>query len=226
MDELIRGAAKFNRETEPELRSHLKRLAVEGQRPEALLITCVDSRVLPSTLTDARPGSLLTLRNIGNIVPKPEDSAAGGDSSVASTISFAVEAMEVRHVIVMGHSECGGMAELSARRDDGRSDALGRWLQYGQRSLQRFDSGELAGHGLGDLDRLSQLNVLASLEALSQYAEVRRRIDRMQVTLHGWWFDIGAAQVLAYEPRAGRFLPVQHAYESTISEAHNAPGWL
>ena len=225
MDKLIRGAANFNSNADPRLKSEFARLASEGQTPSTLFITCVDSRVLPSIITNAPPGKMLTLRNVGNFVPSPEDSWVGGGTSVSATLAFALEVLNVRHIVVMGHSECGGMSELYARRNDFRTDALGTWLRNGRRSLQRFMSSELSGEGLSDVNRLSQLNVLSSLESLSIYAEVRSRLDRMQLTLHGWWFDIGNAQVLALEPRAGRFVPVEQAYPSAVAGAHNPKAW-
>jgi len=217
MEKLIRGAANFNKNADSRLKDELGRLAANGQTPSTLLITCVDSRVLPSIITNSPPGSMLTLRNVGNFVPSPEDSWVGGDTSVASTLAFGLEVLNIRHIVVMGHSECGGMAELLARRNDFRTDALGTWLRNGRRALQKLVTRELMEEGLNEVNRLSQLNVLNSLEALSFYPEVRARLDRMQLTLHGWWFDIYQAKVLAYEPRAGRFVPVEHAYEATLA---------
>ncbi|MHB8635387.1 MAG: carbonic anhydrase [Fimbriimonadaceae bacterium] len=219
MDNLVRGAAEFNRNCDTGLRSELARLAADGQAPTTLLITCVDSRILPSVITDAPPGTMLSLRNVGNLVPDRDRPWAGGDNSVPATLTFALEGLHIAHIVVMGHSECGGMAELHARGENFGTDALGAWLQNGRRALDRMKSSELATEGLGDVNRLSQLNVLSSLDALTTYAEVRARLDRMQLTLHGWWFDIGNAQVLAHEPRAGRFVPVEQAYESALAQS-------
>ena len=217
MDQLIRGAANFNRNADPRLQNELTRLATEDQTPSTLLITCVDSRILPSIITNAPPGEMLTLRNVGNFVPSPEDSWVGGDTSVSATVLFGLEVLGIKHIIVMGHSECGGMTELYSRRNDFPTDALGTWLRNGRRSLQRLVSRELADEGLGDINRLSQLNVLNSLECLASYSEVRARLDLMQLTLHGWWFDIGSAKIFAYEPRASKFVRVEQAYESANS---------
>lgn len=221
MDKLIRGAANFNRNADPRLKSELARLAEQGQTPSTLLITCVDSRILPSIITNAPPGEMLTLRNVGNFVPSPEDSWVGGDTSVSATVTFALEVLGIKHVVVMGHSECGGMSELYERRNDFRTDALGTWLRNGRRSLQRLMSRELVDEGLSDINRLSQLNVLNSLDCLAGYPDVRARLDRMHLTLHGWWFDIGRATIYAFEPRVGRFVPVERAYE--CAAASKAP---
>ncbi len=219
MEKLIRGAANFNRNADPKLKSELERLSIEGQTPTVLLITCVDSRVLPSIITNAAPGEILALRNVGNIVPNPEDSWVGGDSSVAATVAFALEALNINDIIILGHSECGGVKELLAQRNEFRSDALGTWLRNGRRALQRLATSELAHEGLSEANRLSQLNVLSSLQALSFFPEVRSRLDKMQLTTHGWWFDIRTAQLLAFEPRAGKFLPVQDAYSKTVADS-------
>src|ERR1035438_6359114 len=177
MDKLIHGAAHFNRNADTRLQTELNRLSVEGQKPSTLLITCVDSRILPSIITNAPPGEMLTLRNVGNFVPSPEDSWVGGDTSVSATVLFGLEVLGIKHIVVMGHSECGGMTELYSRRNDFRSDALGTWLRNGRRALQRLVSRELVDEDLSDINRLSQLNVLNSLESLAIYPEVRARLD-------------------------------------------------
>lgn len=220
MKQLLRGAAKFNQSSGPEARALFERLATEGQRPEALLITCVDSRVMPSVITDAPAGSLLTLRNVGNFVPDPQDCWVGGDSSVAATIEFALNTLGIQDIIIMGHSECGGIAELHARRNDFSTDPLGTWLRNGKHALDKLSTDELTNSGLSLHDRLSQLNVLTSRAALARYPAVRDRLDRLQLTLHAWWFDIHKARVLGFEPRSGKFVPIEEAYESTLADAH------
>lgn len=212
MDHLIRGAVTFNESVAPEIRETMARLADRGQKPSALLITCIDSRVVPEALFGAGPGDLLVLRNVGAFVPNPEDVWIGGDNSVASGVDFAVNELGVKHIVVMGHGECAGLQQALARRQDVRSDAIGNWLRFSRRALQRFDTDQLSEEGLSDVNRLSQLGVLTSMENLGQMPTVRAKLDGLAVTVHGWWFDIAAANVLAWEPRAGRFLPVQAVY--------------
>jgi carbonic anhydrase len=217
MDRIIRGAAKYNQDGDHSQKAQLRELQPVGQRPVALLITCVDSRLMPSVFTEAAPGEILSLRNVGNLIPAYSEAEAGRDTSVGATLVFALESLNIENIIVLGHSECGGMSELFARREDLGADTLGTWLRHGKRALERMSAEELADSGLTEINRLSQINVLAGLEMLSHYPAVRSRLDKMTLTLHGWWFDIANTMVMGFEPRAGRFVPIEHAYESTVT---------
>jgi carbonic anhydrase len=109
MTKLIRGIVDFRERRLPEYAERFRELA-QGQTPDALLITCSDSRIVPELLASTDPGDLFVLRNVGNLVPPA--TAAGdstGDLSEASAIEYSILGLSVRHVVVCGHSECGAM---------------------------------------------------------------------------------------------------------------------
>ncbi|MFN2497036.1 MAG: carbonic anhydrase, partial [Pseudonocardiaceae bacterium] len=127
---LFTGVREYHRRGAPEVRPHLQQLA-EGHRTHALFLTCADSRVVPNVITSSGPGDLFTVRNLGNLVP-PADSA--GDSSVAASLEYAVQHLEVPTVLVCGHSGCGAMQSLLAGKADG-DGSVARWRRWGLPSL-------------------------------------------------------------------------------------------
>jgi len=128
---LFAGVREYHRRSAPEVLPHLEQL-VDGQRPRALFLTCADSRVVPNVLTSSGPGDLFTVRNLGNLVPPP---GHGSESSVAATLEYAVDHLEVPSILVCGHTGCAAMHGLL---DGGIIDgSLGRWLRWGIRACER-----------------------------------------------------------------------------------------
>jgi len=212
MQKLVDGVAQYHRTTGPVVQPLLAHLAVNGQKPQAMMITCADSRIMPEGLTNADPGDLFMIRNIGNLVPRPEDAAAGTDASVGAALDYALGNLNVAHIVVMGHSGCGAMqALLQWDSDPGH---IGTWLRNGRLALSRLSSTQFDERELSECDRLSQINVLASLDNLAHYMSVRERLDKFSVTLHAWWFDVANAEVLAYDKRSESFRSLEHVYST------------
>lgn len=213
MQKLVDGVAQYHRHTSPVVQPLLAHLAIHGQSPQAMMITCADSRIMPEELTNADAGDLFMIRNIGNLVPRPEDAAGGTDTSVGAAIDYALGPLNVKNIVVMGHSGCGAMkALLEWDSDPGH---IGTWLRNGRLALSRLSSTQFEGRELSECDRLSQINVLASLDNLAHYLSVRERLDKFSVTLHGWWFDVANAEVLAYDKRTESFQPLEAVYAGT-----------
>src|ERR1041384_7022651 len=117
MKKLIQGIIDFRRKLKPEMRATFARLAL-GQKPDALFIACSDSRVAPNVFASTNPGDLFVVRNVGNIIPPcgvMGNSVA--DESEAAAIEFAVTRLNVRDIIICGHSECGAMQALVGGRE-------------------------------------------------------------------------------------------------------------
>ncbi|MFB1480769.1 carbonic anhydrase [Corallococcus sp. RDP092CA] len=208
MKKLIRGLLDFQRHTLPSYRATFERLA-KGQTPDCLFISCSDSRVVPNLLVSTDPGDLFTVRNVGNLVPPAtRDGQSTADRSEAAAIEFSLGFLPIADVVVCGHSSCGAMKALLAGGTVTGAPNLEQWLAHGAPSLKAFKRDSQVGVGLPDVDRLSQLNVLEQLEHLKTYPIVRERLAAGTLRLHGWWFDIGAAQVHAYRSDLGRFVPI------------------
>lgn len=210
MDKIVRGISTFHETESHEVRPLLAHLVKEGQRPQALMITCADSRIMPEELTQADPGDLFMVRNIGNLVPSAEEAFEGTDTSVGAAIDYALGNLGVKDIVVMGHSSCGAMAALLA--EDLTPGHVNTWLRHGTLAKSWNGKGFVDVAHLNDVDRLSQANVLASIEKLTSYASVKNLLESGELTLHAWWLDVANAQVLAFEPESKKFVLLQEAY--------------
>lgn len=191
-----------NREEE---RATFGRLA-QGQSPEALFITCSDSRVMPSMFTGARPGELFELRTAGNAVP-PYGTADSPPSGEAATIEYAVSVLEVPDIVICGHSHCGAVGARLRGDDLAAVPAVNGWL-----STQLAEPAELAldeaDKDQPDVAAAVQRHVRAQLERLRGYPCVARREAAGQLRLHGWFYAIDTGLVLEHRPEADIFLPL------------------
>ncbi len=202
--QLIQGAAAFNAMTSHDVKPLLSHLADVGQTPQALFITCADSRIVPADLVNADPGDLFVLRNIGNIVPAWSD-APEADDSVGSAIEFAIDVLHVHSIVICGHSECGAMkALLSGHEQLGGS--LRRWLDYGTSSLTRH--AQLGSHqgATSPHNDLARSNVVEQVDRLRTYPSVARALASGNLRLYGWYFDLKRAKVTVWDAATCRFV--------------------
>lgn len=216
MIKLIRGIVDFRNNTLPGYREKFAQLALE-HKPDALMIACSDSRVVPNLFASSDPGDLFVVRNVGNLVPPcPCYTETVDDKSEGAAIEFAVEALGVKDIIVCGHSECGAMRAVFGGRDKVESPHLRDWLAYGEPALHTLLSGTGLCQGLEPHNRLSQLNVLHQIEHLQTYSAVHKRIQDGTLGLHGWWFDIAKAEVRTFKPELGTFVAIDEVEAENI----------
>jgi carbonic anhydrase len=175
--------------------------------PQALFITCSDSRVMPEMITQCAPGEILCCRNAGNLVPPPEETASG----VAATVEYAVRALRVPDIIVCGHSDCGAMRALL---DEGRLKDLPlvrSWLGYAGPMSHAF-RGVMQDPRVWPVEErlrvLTELNVIAQLRSLSAHPAVARAIRRGSVRIHGWVYEIPTGEVHCLDSATGSFRPL------------------
>src|SRR3712207_8281207 len=110
---LIEGYRAFLAERLPRERSRYAALAETGQRPEVMIVGCCDSRVSPEVIFDTGPGELFVVRNVANLVPPY--SPSGLAHGVSAALEFAVQALRIRHIVVLGHARCGGIRAFATR---------------------------------------------------------------------------------------------------------------
>ena len=199
MDFLAHGVLKFKRQGFRSNRALFRKLAA-SQSPRVLFITCADSRVVPSLITQTRPGDLFVERNPGNIVPVYSRNAVG----VSASIEYAIDVLNVEHVVVCGHSDCGAVKGILHPEKIAAVPAVRRWLTYGNRS-RRMLSREKATSERKKLERLTELNVIVQLEHLSTHPSVARRLRQGQLALHGWVYRIHDGELLQIDPRTRKF---------------------
>ncbi|PAY21142.1 carbonate dehydratase [Rhodopirellula sp. SM50] len=205
MQKLVDGIHRFQRELFSQDQQLFETL-VEGQNPLALFVTCSDSRIDPSRLTQTRPGELFIQRTAGNIVP-PYGSVHGGE---AATIEYAVSVLKVRDIVICGHSHCGAMAGLLDPQSIEQLPAVKAYLEHAEATRRIVQ--ENYGH-LTDPDKRLTLtveeNVLVQLESLRTHPSVAAAIGRGQLKLHGWVYKFETGEVFAYNPDEAQFLPLQ-----------------
>lgn len=208
MQELIKGVHRFRNEEFGNYRSLFQRLSKEGQNPHTLFITCSDSRVLAELITQSQPGDLFVVKNIGNIVPP--SAVTGSTNSTAAAIEFAVETLRVSDIVICGHSQCGAMTALMAESPvDERMPHLREWLTLAEpvREIMRTQYTHITDTQ-HRLNLAAAENVLFALENLHSYYCVQDRLVDGSLRLHGWFFQIATAQLLAYDPDTRQFLPL------------------
>jgi carbonic anhydrase len=193
--ELLAGFGRFRDTRWAAEHERYRRLAEEGQRPETMIVACSDSRVGPEILFDARPGELFVVRNVAALVPVYAPDARSHAASAA--LEFAVLALAVRSIVVMGHGRCGGVA---AALDDAAplttTDFIGTWIA-GLRDL----ADELDPTDWGNRERahrdLEHRSVEQSVVNLRTFPWIRSREKAGTLALHGCWFDIALGELHA-----------------------------
>jgi carbonic anhydrase len=204
MRKLVHGIVDFRNRVRPVARETFARLAL-GQSPDVLFIACSDSRVAINVFASTEPGDLFVVRNPGNIVsPAAADGLSVADESEAAAIEFAVGQLAVRDIIVCGHSSCGAMGALLMGRENVSAPHLRSWLRHAEHALERIPDRTAAGAA----DELSKANALVQLDHLRSYPLVSRAEKEDGLRLHAFWFDIADAEVLAYDPGEGSFMPL------------------
>lgn len=205
MRSIINGVHRFKADAFENQRELYQRLA-GGQHPEALFITCSDSRLVPNVITQTNPGDLFTLRNAGNIVP-PHGAGHGGE---AATLEYAIEALGVRHIIICGHTKCGAIKAL-IEHDPAtfeKMPAVKSWLEYAEATRRIVVDNYSDYEGEALLNIAAQEHVLVQLENVQTHPSVAAKLARGHLTLHGWIFKLETADVFAYSDDEGRFLPL------------------
>lgn len=195
--------------TYAENRAWYRHLADQGQHPRAMVISCCDSRVHVTSIFGADQGEFFIHRNIANLVPPCEED--GRHHGTSAALEFAVSALNVAHVIVIGHSACGGargcqqMCAGAAPELELETSFVGRWLEILRPGYERVRDMADAG---AQLRALEQQTVVVSLDNLMSFGFVADRVTDGTLTLHGLWHDIGSGALEQYDAGQDRFLPL------------------
>ena len=193
-------------------RGRYQQLAGQGQAPSIMVIGCVDSRVSPEVIFDAAPGEILVARNVANLVPRyeppttPEDDISHQHGTSAA-LEFAVRALKVRHIVVLGHAFCGGIrAFASGQAPLSASDFIGRWMSQIAPAADAIVAPKQDEEGY--LRQLEFASVELSLKNLMTFPFVRAAVEEGTLSLHGAYFGVASGKLLVRNEGTGAFEPV------------------
>ncbi len=213
MPQFAAGVVRFQNTVYPEKRELFERLS-EGQSPEALFITCSDSRIETAMITQTEPGELFICRNAGNIVP-PHTNHTGG---MTASIEFSVSVLNVPHIVVCGHTECGAMkGAMNPEGLDGLPHVR-EWLGYSRAAMEAVNA--MAPNADEDerMRLLLEQNVVLQLQHLKTHPSVAARLAKGDLTLHGWVYDIKTGGVVAWDEAENKFVAVDERYAAEIAK--------
>jgi carbonic anhydrase len=219
VSKFLTGFRRFQKNYLGERHELFDQLVQQGQRPRVLMIACCDSRCDPALLTDCDLGDMFVVRNVANLVPPHVQ--ATYFAATTSAIAFAVHNLEVEHIIVMGHAQCGGIRALMAHKTPtcNEEELIAKWLGIAEEArlqvLQEFKDkpAQMLAHAC------EQSAILVSLENLTSYPWISRRVLLGKLALHGWYFDMQSGELYEYQPESGAFEVLVDNSEATICKA-------
>jgi len=214
MSKIVSGILSFKENIHSKKRELFEKLS-EGQAPEALFITCSDSRIDPNLLTSTDPGELFIIRNAGNIVP-PHNNQTGG---VTASIEYAVAALNIEHIVICGHSSCGAMQGVLDPKSVESLPHVSQWLSFSLAAKQVVDEKYPEATPEERLNHLIEQNVVLQMQHIATHPQVAAKLATGKITLHAWYYDIGSGEVRAYDERCGCFRPVEDKYQEVSSDA-------
>jgi len=204
VDRILKGLSRFQKNVYPKQRDLFQKLAL-GQRPDALFITCADSRIDPCLLTQTQPGQLFICRVIGNIIP-PYPDAIGG---VSATIEYAVGVLGVPDVIVCGHTDCGVMKGVLAPDALEPLTSVSAWLNYAQPARKAVADLRQVHTEAQHLLAVAERNVVEQLGNLKTHPAVAARLEQGDLQIHGWMYHIGEGTVTSWDAERDDFAPLR-----------------
>jgi carbonic anhydrase len=201
--QLLDGYRTFTTQRLPTEQSRYRELSTGGQSPEVMVIGCCDSRVSPEVIFDAGPGELFVMRNIANLVPvyQPDGNAHG----VSAALEFAVNVLRVKHIVVLGHAQCGGIrAFVDKAAPLSPGDFIGKWMQMFVKPGEKVEQRD--HESMQDfVTRIEKAAVFRSLENLMTFPFVRSAVERGEMVLHGAYFGVAEGSLFVLDPVAKEF---------------------
>jgi carbonic anhydrase len=207
-NKLFRSYFKKNKES-------LLKLVRSGQSPKALFIGCSDSRVIPDLMVQSNPGDLFVIRNVGNFVPpyKPDEDF----HATASGIEYAVSVLNVKEIIICGHTHCGACKHLYEKIEDASLIHTKKWLELGEGAKTSAILSLGANAPQEDLLRLTEkLSIIKQIENILTYPNVKKRFENSELSIHGWYYDIETGKIDYYNADSYEFLPLNDLLENNL----------
>jgi carbonic anhydrase len=200
---LLEGYQAFATQRLPTEQSRYRELSERGQSPEVMVIGCCDSRVSPEAIFDVGPGELFVLRNIANLVPiyQPDENAHG----VSAALEFAVTVLRVKHIVVLGHAQCGGIRAFIDKIEPlSPGDFIGRWMSMFTKPGEVVE--QRAHESMAEfVTRIEKAAVFRSIENLMTFPFVRTRVESGELQLHGAYFGVAEGSLFVLDRETKQF---------------------
>jgi len=206
-ESLINGYRAFLQGRLPVERDRYRALAESGQSPQIMVIGCCDSRVSPEVIFDAGPGELFVVRNVANLTPPYTPDAV--HRAMSAALEFAVQALKVKHIVVLGHARCGGIrayAEQGAPLSPG--DFIGKWMELIAPAVEAVGPRHRFADFAEYLSRLEQASIVNTLDNLMTFPWVSAQVARGALELHCAYFDVATGLLTVRDPSTGTFASV------------------
>jgi len=204
LNELIEGFRRFRARHFAENDALYRQLATQGQTPKFLIVACCDSRVDPAIVLDCAPGDLFVVRNVANLVPPAEGHA--GHHGTTAALEYGVRFLGVRHIIVLGHAQCGGIrALMDGIGIDDPDSFIKDWMKLAESARISVESEMADATPEARIRACEQRAIGDSLQNLMTFPWVHERVNNGTLFLHGWYFDIEQGQLLRYIPDSRTF---------------------
>lgn len=192
----------------------------QGQKPQCVFVTCSDSRIVVSQMTQTGPGDVFVVRNAGNIVPSYDPAHSGGEWA---TIEYALNVLKLRDIVVCGHTHCGAVGALVSQADVSSMPSLKRWLAHAAPVLDALKHNYAQALHDDDVQTTAAAeNVVHQLTNLTTHPLVRERLGAGELSLHGWLYDITDGKVFAFDEDKAQFLPL-NSHQSSLPK-RQVPG--
>jgi len=201
---LIHGYQSFRQEYFEEKTAVYESLIQNGQKPKALVVACSDSRVDPAIVTNCKPGDLFVIRNVANLIPPYEKD--NGYHGTSAALEFGICHLKIKHIIIFGHSQCGGIASLVKSSCQQQSNSfIAKWMELAKPA---YDAAINHDHQ-SDPEKLSELcgqySLINSLKNLQTFPWIAEKINSQKVNLHGWYFDLPTGTIKVFNELQQKF---------------------
>lgn len=193
---ILEGYKKFREKYASGNESIMKYLAMDGQKPKAMVVSCCDSRVDPGLMLQCKPGDLFVVRNVANIVPPFECDTKHHGTSAA--LEFGIRFMGIKNLIILGHSNCGGIEALLADHDKGHNDFISNWVSIvGDKDVKNLS-----------VDDCSRASIKRSYDNCLSFPWLKSRLDSGDLEIHLWFFDIKTGKIFVYDHKSDKYNPM------------------
>lgn len=192
LNKILQGYSDFRKQYATGNQSVMRQLSAQGQQPEVMIVSCCDSRVDPSVILQCDPGELFVVRNVANIVPPYECDEKHHGTSAA--LEFGIRHLHVKHLIILGHSQCGGIDALINGDKTKKNDFISNWVSLIDMHLSTHD-----------IDTCAKQALTHSYENCLTFPWIKKRVDNNTLKIHRWFFNIKTGEIFVYSEEREAF---------------------